>query len=142
VVGVDKLLTQLGRCCKPAPPDVIAGFVTRGKGVSVHRTDCPNFKNMAARNPERVIGANWGGETETAFYPVDIMVEAQDRQGLLRDISEVLSREKINVTAVNTQSRQGQAHMEFTIEVSGVPQLQRALSLIREIPSVFSASRH
>ncbi|MFZ5512138.1 MAG: RelA/SpoT family protein [Pseudomonadota bacterium] len=142
VVGVDKLLTQLGRCCKPAPPDVIAGFVTRGKGVSVHRTDCANFKNMAARNPERVIGANWGGETEAAFYPVDIMVEAQDRQGLLRDISEVLSREKINVTAVNTQSRQGQAHMEFTIEVSGVPQLQRALSLIREIPSVFSASRH
>lgn len=141
VVGVDKLLTQLGRCCKPAPPDRIAGFVTRGKGVSVHRTDCPNFKNMMARNPERVISADWGNETQTGLYQVDIVVEAQDRQGLLRDISEVLSREKINVTAVNTQTRQGQAHMEFTMEVNGIPQLHRALSVIRDIPSVFAAGR-
>ncbi|MFZ2909632.1 MAG: ACT domain-containing protein, partial [Candidatus Desulfobacillus denitrificans] len=140
IVGVDKLLTQLGRCCKPAPPDAIAGFVTRGKGVSIHRVECTNFRNISARNPERVIGAEWGGGAE-ALYPVDIVVEAQDRQGLLRDISEVLSREKINVTAVRTQSKQGAARMSFTIEVSGVAQLQRALKLIGDIGGVEHASR-
>lgn len=140
IVGVDKLLTQLGRCCKPAPPDAIAGFVTRGKGVSIHRVECTNFRNISARNPERVISAEWGGGAE-ALYPVDIVVEAQDRQGLLRDISEVLSREKINVTAVRTQSKQGAARMSFTIEVSGVAQLQRALKLIGDIGGVEHASR-
>ena len=140
IVGVDKLLTQLGRCCKPAPPDAIAGFVTRGKGVSIHRLECTNFRNMSGRNPERVISAEWGGGAD-ALYPVDIVVEAQDRQGLLRDISEVLSREKINVTAVNTQSKQGAARMGFTIEVSGVAQLQRALKLIGAIVGVERASR-
>ena len=144
IVGVDKLLTQLGRCCKPAPPDAIAGFVTRGKGVSIHRVECTNFRNMSARNPERVISAEWGvgnGGGADALYPVDIVVEAQDRQGLLRDISEVLSREKINVTAVKTQSKQGAARMGFTIEVSGVAQLQRALKLIGDIGGVQRASR-
>jgi GTP pyrophosphokinase len=144
IVGVDKLLTQLGRCCKPAPPDAIAGFVTRGKGVSIHRLACANFRNMSGRNPERVIGAEWGvGKAggADALYPVDVVVEAQDRQGLLRDISEVLSREKINVTAVKTQSRQGAAGMGFTIEVGGVAQLQRALKLIGEIGGVQRASR-
>lgn len=144
IVGVDKLLTQLGRCCKPAPPDAIAGFVTRGKGVSIHRVECTNFRNISARNPERVIGAEWGVGTRggaDALYPVDIVVEAQDRQGLLRDISEVLSREKINVTAVRTQSKQGAARMSFTIEVSGVAQLQRALKLIGDIGGVEHASR-
>ncbi|MCW5595301.1 MAG: bifunctional (p)ppGpp synthetase/guanosine-3',5'-bis(diphosphate) 3'-pyrophosphohydrolase [Rhodocyclaceae bacterium] len=144
IVGVDKLMTQLGRCCKPAPPDAIAGFVTRGKGVSIHRLDCTNFRNMGARNPERIIGADWGEGAAVdagALYPADIVVEAQDRQGLLRDISEVLSREKINVTAVRTQSKQGSARMSFTIEVSGVAQLQRALKLIGEIGGVERASR-
>ena len=140
VVGVDKLLTQLGRCCKPAPPDAIAGFVTRGKGVSIHRLECINFRNMSGRNPERVVSAEWGGGA-AVFYPVDITVEAQDRQGLLRDISEVLSREKINVTAVNTLSKQGGARMGFTIEVSGVAQLQRALKLIGGINGVQRAHR-
>jgi GTP pyrophosphokinase len=140
IVGVDKLLTQLGRCCKPAPPDAIAGFVTRGKGVSIHRLECTNFRNISARNPERVISAEWGGGAD-ALYPTDIVVEAQDRQGLLRDISEVLSREKINVTAVKTQSKQGAARMGFTIEVSGVAQLQRALKLIGDIGGVQRASR-
>ena len=95
---------------------------------------------MSGRNPERVISAEWGGGAD-ALYPVDIVVEAQDRQGLLRDISEVLSREKINVTAVNTQSKQGAARMGFTIEVSGVAQLARALKLIGDIGGVERASR-
>ena len=108
--------------------------------MSIHRVDCTNFKNMTARNPERIIGAEWG-QRRDALYPVDIVVEANDRQGLLRDISEVLSREKINVTAVNTQSKQGRARMAFTIEVNGLAQLQRALGLIGEIGGVEFAAR-
>ena len=110
IVGVGKLLTQLARCCKPAPPDPIQGFITRGKGVSIHRADCSNFANLMALHPERVIEAEWGQQPEGQF-PVDIVVDAQDRQGLLRDISDVFAREKINVIGVNTVSKQGQAHM-------------------------------
>jgi GTP pyrophosphokinase len=146
IVGMDKLLTQLGRCCKPAPPDLIQGYITRGKGISIHRIQCPNFAGMARLNPERVIAASWGDsaqaqESGMAAYPIDIAVECEDRTGLLRDITEILSREMINVTAVKTISRQGTAHMNFTMEVAGVAQLQRALKLIGEIPSVLSARR-
>jgi GTP pyrophosphokinase len=140
VVGVDKLLTQVGTCCKPMPPDAITGFVTRGKGISIHRVECINFRNMAARNPERVIGAEWGSRSG-AVYPVDLLVDAGDRQGLLRDISDVLSREKINVTAVRTQSRAGVAHMGFTVELSDTSALQKALHSLREVPGVISAQR-
>ena len=139
VVGVDKLLTQLGRCCKPVPPDPIAGFVTRGRGVSVHRFDCANFRNMSARNPERVIDAQWG--SREGIYPTDLLVEATDRQGLLRDISDILSKEKINVTAVNTQSKSGTARMAFTIELTDAGQLKRVLGLVGEVPGVLSARR-
>jgi GTP pyrophosphokinase len=142
VVGVDKLLTQLGRCCKPAPPDAVAGFVTRGKGVSIHRAGCANFRNMAARNPERVIEAAWGADAgQDLLYAIGVEVEATDRQGLLRDISEVLSREKVNVTAVKTQSRAGTARMAFTVELPGIGQMQRLLAQIGEVPGVVSVRR-
>jgi GTP pyrophosphokinase len=144
VVGVDKLLTQVGTCCKPMPPDAITGFVTRGKGISIHRVECINFRNMAARNPERVISAEWGEQWNAqsgAVYPVDLLVDAGDRQGLLRDISDVLSREKINVTAVKTQSRAGMAHMSFTVELTGTAALQKALASLREVSGVISAKR-
>ena len=148
VVGVDKLLTQIGTCCKPMPPDAITGFVTRGKGISIHRVECINFRNMAARNPERVIDTQWdgawgaeSGAESAAVYPVDLRVDAADRQGLLRDISDILSREKINVTAVKTQSRAGLAHMGFTVELSGAAALKRVLSLLHEVPGVIRAER-
>ncbi|MBI3523266.1 MAG: bifunctional (p)ppGpp synthetase/guanosine-3',5'-bis(diphosphate) 3'-pyrophosphohydrolase [Betaproteobacteria bacterium] len=145
VVGVGKILTQLGRCCKPVPPDAISGFVTRGKGVSIHRVECRAFKNMSVRSPERVIGAEWGNLDEMrrqeGLYAADIVVDAYDRQGLLRDISEVLSREKINVTAVKTQSKSGAARMSFTVELNGGPQLQRMLTLVREVSGVVNAWR-
>ena len=104
IVGVDNLLTQLAKCCKPAPPDAIAGFVTRGRGVSIHRRNCPSLQRLTALYPERMIESGWGRQTQGVFS-VDIVVQANDRQGLLRDISEVLSREKINVTAVSTLSK-------------------------------------
>ena len=140
IVGVDKLLTHLAGCCKPAPPDPIVGFVTRGKGVSIHRSDCPNFANMEAMHPERVIDSAWGHESGNVFA-VDIVVDASDRQGLLRDVSDVLLREKINVIAVSTQSKQGSANMRFTAEISNVPQLKRTLHLLLDIPGVSSARR-
>jgi GTP pyrophosphokinase len=146
IVGMDKLLTQLGRCCKPAPPDWIQGYITRGKGISIHRTQCPNFAGMARLNPERVIAADWGDGAQTQgkggmAYSVDIAVECADRTGLLHDITEVLTRESINVTAVNSRLQQGKAHMNFTLEVTGGTQLQHALKLIGEIPSVLSTRR-
>jgi GTP pyrophosphokinase len=95
VVGTDGLMTQLARCCKPAPPDDIVGFVTRGKGVSIHRLTCKNFAEMRNKAPERVIQTTWGEHGKDTVYPVDIFVLAQDRQGLLRDISEVFLRKKL-----------------------------------------------
>jgi GTP pyrophosphokinase len=140
IVGVDRLMTGLARCCKPAPPDPIVGFVTRGKGISIHRQSCVNVARMKERQPERLITADWGAPRDEVFA-VDVVVEAMDRQGLLRDISEVFSRDKINVTAVNTLSKNLQARMGFTLEVRGLDELKRALALVREVSGVLSAAR-
>jgi len=140
IVGVDKLLTQLARCCKPAPPDEIQGFITRGKGVSIHRMDCSNFANLLVQHPERVIETTWGGQT-TGVFAADIVVDAHDRQGLLRDISEIFTRERLNVVGVNTQSKQGKAHMGFTVEITNLQQLQRTLTLIHEVEGVVGVRR-
>ncbi|MDP1718725.1 MAG: ACT domain-containing protein, partial [Burkholderiales bacterium] len=137
VVGVDKLLTVPAKCCKPAPPEPIIGFVTRGRGVTVHRANCASVKRLA---PERMVTAEWGG-AEGATFPVDIEVEAVDRTGLLRDISEVLSRERINVTATKTASRDLSARMRFTLEVANLDRLKQAMTLIREVRGVVSAAR-
>lgn len=141
VVGTAGLLTQLARCCKPAPPDDISGFVTRGKGISIHRSNCKNFLQMKEQSPERVIQTTWGKSTANTVYPVDIFVLAMDRQGLLHDISDMLLREKINVTGVSTQSVKGQAKMSFTAEITSTEQLQKALMTIREVKGVMSVSR-
>ncbi len=145
VVGVDALLTQLARCCRPAPPDHIVGFVTRGKGMSIHRTDCATFKRMAQRSPERMLHTTWSAEVMngrgSSVYPVDLTVESADRQGLLRDISEVFVREKMNVIGVKSQSRRNIAYMQFTVEVSSAVQIQRACLLLGEIQGVIRASR-
>ncbi|MDO8301385.1 bifunctional (p)ppGpp synthetase/guanosine-3',5'-bis(diphosphate) 3'-pyrophosphohydrolase [Lacisediminimonas sp.] len=141
VVGTEGLLTQLARCCKPAPPDPIVGFVTRGKGVSIHRASCKNFAEMKQHAPERVIDSEWGASGSETVYPVDIFVLAGDRQGLLRDISEIFLREKINVIGVSTQSAKGQARMAFTAEISSTAQLQKALSTIKDVNGVFEARR-
>ncbi len=134
-------MTQLARCFKPAPPDDIVGFVTRGKGVSIHRLSCKNFSEMRNKAPERVIQTTWGDGGKDSVYPVDIFVMAQDRQGLLRDISEIFSREKINVIGVNTQSAKGQAKMSFTVEINGTTQLQKSLLIIREVSGVQEVRR-
>ena len=144
VVGIDSLMTQLAKCCKPAPPDAIGGFVTRGKGVSVHRTDCSNFRELAARTPERLIDVEWGTPKSiegAAVYPVDVAVEASDRQGLLRDISEVFAKEKMNVIGVQTQSIKGTAWMTFTVEVLSSAKLNKVLGVVALVKGVRWARR-
>ncbi|NRF70531.1 bifunctional (p)ppGpp synthetase/guanosine-3',5'-bis(diphosphate) 3'-pyrophosphohydrolase [Aquincola sp. S2] len=147
VVGVESLLTQLARCCRPAPPDAIAGYVTRGKGVAIHRAACSNFRHMAEQQPDRVIPVAWG-ETPVgreAAYPVDVLIEAADRSGLLRDISEVFSKDKLNVIGVHTQTVKdiggGTALMTFTIEVADAHRLAAVLRLVAQIPGVRRARR-
>jgi GTP pyrophosphokinase len=143
VVGVDSLMTQLAKCCKPAPPDLISGFVTRGKGVSVHRSDCSNLRNMVTRSGDRVIDVEWGtpGAKDGNVYPVDVAVQANDRQGLLRDISEVFAKEKMNVIGVQTQSIKGTAWMTFTVEVAESGRLAKVLGIVNELSGVRSARR-
>jgi GTP pyrophosphokinase len=147
VVGIDSLLTQLAKCCKPAPPDQILGFVTKGRGVSIHRADCSNFRNMASGSPDRVIEVQWGspGAPDGSVYPVDVAIEAADRQGLLRDISEVFTKEKMNVIGVQTQSvkdnRGGTAWMTFTVEVAQSGRLNQVLKLVADVTGVRSARR-
>ncbi len=143
VVGIDSLLTQLSKCCKPAPPDEIRGFVTRGKGVSIHRADCGNFRQMAIRSVDRVIEVDWGqsASAQALVYPVDVNIEALDRQGLLRDISEVFAKEKMNVIGVQTQSVKDLAWMTFTVEVGDSRRLQKVLGLVKEVRGVRTAKR-
>ena len=147
VVGMDSLLTQLAKCCKPAPPDHILGFITKGKGVGIHRNDCSNFRNMASGSPDRVIEVQWTSVIApgSMVYPVDVAVEAADRQGLLRDISEVFAKEKMNVIGVQTQSvkdnRGGTAWMTFTVEVSESGRLQHVLGSVGNVVGVRSARR-
>ena len=143
VVGMDSLMTQLAKCCKPAPPDEIKGFVTRGKGVSIHREDCSNFAQIERKNPDRVIEVTWS-HTKVAqplAYQVDVSIEAFDRQGLLRDISEVFSKEKMNVVGVQTQSIKEVAWMTFTVEVFDTRKLNKVLGLIGEVKGVRNAKR-
>jgi GTP pyrophosphokinase len=127
------------------PPDAIAGYVTRGKGVAIHRRDCSNFRHMAAGAPGRVIEVAWGQAPREALYPLDVVVEANDRPGLLRDITEVFAKERINVTGVQSQSTgQGAARlarMSFTVEVPEAARLQGALALLGRIPGIRRARR-
>ena len=147
VVGVESLLTSLSRCCRPAPPDAIAGYVTRGKGVAVHRVGCTNLRSLRARAPERVIPVAWGAADagKPALYPVDVQVEASDRQGLLRDVSEVFAKEKTNVTGVKSSSVKdasgGTAFMTFTVEVADATKLGATLAQVCRVPGVRSARR-
>ena len=144
VVGVDSLLTQLSKCCRPAPPDAISGYVTRGKGVSIHRDDCRNFQSLVTRHGERVIEVRWGAQKpgQTLLYPVEVSVEATDRQGLLRDISEVFAKEKMNVVGVQTQSVKGVAWMTFTVEVADASLLKKVLQSVKAVSGVGLVKRN
>ena len=140
VLGVNNLATLIAKCCKPLPPDPIVGFVTRARGVTVHRADCPNITSLAPEQKERLLAADWGKTGEEPFA-ADIEVVSVDRQGLLRDISEAIARERINVTAVNTLSRGVHAFMRFTLQVTSADAIQRVLRQVKDVPGVDTARR-
>jgi len=143
VVGVDSLLTQLARCCRPAPPDLVKGFVTRGRGVSIHRIDCHHFQSLSLKSFDRVIEVGWdmAGDLSQHMYPVDIKVIANDRQGLLKDISEIFSKEKMNVIGVKTQTIADVAWMTFTLEIKNTSRLQKVFDAVMAVHGVLSARR-
>jgi GTP pyrophosphokinase len=143
IEGVDDLMTSMARCCKPVPYDPIVGFITRGRGVTIHRSDCPNILAMEAEDKDRLVAVDWSDTQAEMAYPVDIQVYANDRKGLLRDISSILTNEDVDVTAVNTESDKSQdrALMQFTVEVSDMTQLSHLLAKIEQLPDVIEVKR-
>jgi GTP pyrophosphokinase len=140
--GVANLLTTIGNCCKPVPGDQIVGFITKGQGVTIHRRDCVNVINMDKENLCRLIEADWGDNLGKS-YTVSIHIEAFDRQGLLRDVSKVLSDEKVDVIGVNTLSNKDQqtADMTITVEIADLNQLGRVMDKINQLQNIISVSR-
>jgi GTP pyrophosphokinase len=140
VLGVGDLLTNLAHCCHPLPGDRIIGYITRGRGVTIHRQDCPNILRVNDR--ERLIEVDWGIEA-TDTYPVNVRVEAYDRQGLLRDIAAVVADESISMSAANivTHKKDHRATMMVTLEIADIDQLSRVLTRIERLPNVVAARR-
>ncbi|MES9846237.1 MAG: ACT domain-containing protein, partial [Candidatus Sedimenticola sp. 6PFRAG5] len=143
VEGVDDLMTHMARCCKPVPYDGITGFITRGRGVTVHRKDCKVIKKLDDSDEERLVRVVWADQPSDSTYPVDIRVFASDRKGLLRDISSILTNEEVDVQGVNTQSdrKNDRATMKFTIEISDMRQLSRILEKVSQLPDVLDVRR-
>ena len=142
IEGVGNLMTQLAQCCQPVPGDDIRGYVTVGRGVTVHRSDCENLLHLEATEPQRVLQVSWGNKPNRT-YPVDMLIQAYDRTGLLRDVSAVMANERVNVIAVNTHSNQGEhtASMKITLEVESLERFAQLMNKITQLPNVVSARR-
>ena len=139
--GEAGLLTNLAKCCKPAPPDEIAGFVTREKGISVHRIGCPDFQHLAQQSPEKILRAEWAAADGSQVFAIDVEVRGQNRSSLLRDVSDTLARHKINVTAVQMNSRHTETAIRLTLEVKQTEELPRVLASLGEVKGVGSVAR-
>ncbi len=142
VFGVGNLLTTTAHCCNPVPNDPIVGYITRGRGVTIHRQDCGNVLRLQGEDQDRLIEVEWGAAADET-YQVDIAVEAYDRSGLLRDITAVLANEKINLNGVNTltDKNDGIARMNLSLEIADISQLSRVLTKIGQLPNVVEARR-
>jgi GTP pyrophosphokinase len=142
VQGVGDLLAVYARCCKPVPPEPIAGYITVGRGVSIHSQSCANLARLSIKAPARVLPVSWGAKT-TGSFPVDIEVQAFDRRGLVRDVSAALADEKISIRAMTTvtDARDHLARMLIGIDVADLPQLSRLLAKISKLANVVSARR-
>ncbi|MCO5787135.1 GTP diphosphokinase [Pseudomonas sp. G11-1] len=143
IQGVGNLLTQLAGCCQPVPGDPIIGYITVGRGVTVHRADCATAMQLQDRESERLIEVSWGGEP-VQTYPVEIFIKAYDRSGLLRDVSQLLANEKLNVLEVSTHTNKDDnyASMLLTIEIPNLHLLGRLLARIGQLPNVFEVRRN
>jgi len=137
VLGVSGLLTARARCCSPAPGDPIVGYVTRGRGVTIHRRDCPNVLRVADK--ERLIQVNWGQERRT--YPVSVRIRAYDREGLMRDVSSLVANEGINMPSINATTKNSLAVLNLELGVTDISQLSRVLNRLEALPNVLEACR-
>jgi GTP pyrophosphokinase len=144
VQGVDGLMTHTARCCKPVPYDPIVGYITRGKGVTIHREDCPVLRRLKKDQAERLIPVVWSEEQPRGAFLVDVQLYAHDRKGLLRDISSVFSNEEVDVLGVKTHSNRKKetASMRFTVEVADMAQLSRVIERLAQVPDVVDVKRH
>ena len=143
IVGMNNLLTHMARCCKPLPGDAIIGYVTRNRGVSVHRRDCSNIMQTMQNNQARLMEVSWGNQPTTTTYPTDLILRVHDRPGLLRDITALLATEKINVSGLKTQMTPGAMTVDIylTIETANREQLTHALNLLQQIPNMIEVKR-
>ena len=143
IEGVGNLLTHIANCCKPIPGEPIVGYITQGRGVSVHSRGCPEFMHLQETEPARVVDVQWN-QSETDVYSVDIHIRAWDRTGLLRDITGVLANEHVNVTGLQTHSNKsdGTASMQVTVEIGSLNALGRLLAKIEQQPNVIEARRY
>jgi GTP pyrophosphokinase len=142
VSGVGDLLCSYARCCRPVPPEPIVGYITQGRGVTIHRQDCGNFLGLNQRHPERILEVGWG-TSETATYPVDLTLHAYDRSGLIRDISTILADEHANVTGMQsrTEKKTLETVMEISLEIRDLPTLSTAITRLEQLPNVISVRR-
>ena len=142
VRGVGNLLTHMAGCCKPLPGDMIGGFITQGRGVSIHRADCKRLLQLGDSHPERVIEVDWGTAEDDRFE-VDIAIEAYDRQGLLRDVTQLFANARINVLSIETQTNRktNSATMRLTVEVANLGSLGKLLERLNRLNNVISARR-
>ena len=142
ILGVGNLLTNAARCCRPVPNDAIVGYITRGRGVTIHRQDCANVLRLKDEDRDRLIDVEWGARPDRVF-PVDIQLQAYDRPGLLRDVSGLLANDRVNVAGVNTVTdrKDMMARMELHIEVTDIGQLSRILSRIGQLPNIIEVKR-
>jgi len=142
VQGIGDLLSTYARCCKPVPPEPIVGYITVGRGVSIHAQSCANLARLSHKSPARVLAVTWG-KLASHEFPVEIDVQAFDRRGLVRDVSAALADDKISIRGMNTvtDKRDNVAHMRIEISITGLPQLSQVLGRIAQLPNVISARR-
>ncbi|HET8942592.1 MAG TPA: ACT domain-containing protein, partial [Rudaea sp.] len=142
IEGVGNLLTTLARCCQPLPGDAIVGYITRGRGVSIHRTDCASFARLRARDPSRTIEVQWGGG-RAQEYEVNIVVRGYDRKDLHKDVTNIIAAANVRLLAVNTRvdDARGLATMNFALRVTDFEQLSTLLARLSGVPNVTEAQR-
>jgi GTP pyrophosphokinase len=142
ISGIGDLLCNFARCCRPVPPENIVGYITQGRGVSIHRNDCGNYLSLHARHPERVIEVDWGNAADT-IYPAELLLRAYDRQGLLKDVTSVFADENVSVDSINSQNDKQamQVTLELNVSVPGLPTLSRVISRLEQLPNVTSVRR-
>lgn len=139
VVGLKGLLTTMGRCCNPTPGDQIIGYITRGRGATIHRQDCSNILRLSQQDRERLVRVDWGTEVRT--YPVPIRITAYDRQGLMGDVSNLLDSEGVNIAEVKVNVNRSLAEFRLTVEVKDISQLSKILTKLENVPNVMEAHR-